>query len=322
MSNLHPQTYDENAINYDVKNANIINSVSAAIGVSPAAVAASISREITRADDEMAAGATGEHAVSVDMAKNEFHPFTPGSKGGQVGPWVLFGNNYSNLNAILAKGGSLGLSVAPVSRPKPVQKASSKYMKYAEAGAALAPVRNVLDALPANHNSADRITGNATNAPATKYITRAGGLPQALTRGTKPAFLSAVNQRGRQYAALAQGRPGRLIPELKLGQKNLKLASSRFLTNRHKGLPSVAPVARPLAVMSTQQLMAHHSDTGSPGDGQHSAAWNQGTQKIREQNLQVALGQLLDRQARLPPSGPTAFDPLLTPAWAGLKIPM
>jgi len=29
----------------------------------------------------------------------------------------------------------------------------------------------------------------------------------------------------------------------------------------------------------------------------------------------------LMRQARLPPAGMTAFDPRLTPAWAGVKLP-
>jgi hypothetical protein len=33
-----------------------------------------------------------------------------------------------------------------------------------------------------------------------------------------------------------------------------------------------------------------------------------------------ALEALLNAQARMPPSGPTAFDPSLTPAWAGLKL--
>ncbi len=39
-------------------------------------------------------------------------------------------------------------------------------------------------------------------------------------------------------------------------------------------------------------------------------------------NLLRALDEYFMRQARLPPSGVTAFDPRLTPAWAGVKIPM
>jgi|GEM_PF-2619051 hypothetical protein len=39
-------------------------------------------------------------------------------------------------------------------------------------------------------------------------------------------------------------------------------------------------------------------------------------------NLLRELDEYFMRQARLPPSGATAFDPRVTPAWAGLKIPM
>lgn len=52
MSNLDPQPYDKNSMDYISKNVPVINSVSAQIGVSSTAVAASISREITRADGE------------------------------------------------------------------------------------------------------------------------------------------------------------------------------------------------------------------------------------------------------------------------------
>jgi hypothetical protein len=39
-------------------------------------------------------------------------------------------------------------------------------------------------------------------------------------------------------------------------------------------------------------------------------------------NLAHALDDYFNRQARLPPSGATAFDPRLTPVWAGLKLPV
>jgi hypothetical protein len=39
-------------------------------------------------------------------------------------------------------------------------------------------------------------------------------------------------------------------------------------------------------------------------------------------NLAHALDDYFNRQARLPPSGAAAFDPLLTPVWAGLKLPV
>jgi hypothetical protein len=40
-----------------------------------------------------------------------------------------------------------------------------------------------------------------------------------------------------------------------------------------------------------------------------------------EPRMSRALMELLDRQGRLPPSGATGFDPRLTPAWAGQKLP-
>jgi len=35
-----------------------------------------------------------------------------------------------------------------------------------------------------------------------------------------------------------------------------------------------------------------------------------------------AIQDFFMRQARLPPAGGTAFDPRLTPAWAGVKLPV
>jgi hypothetical protein len=263
----------------------------------------------------------GEHAVSVDMEKNEFHPFTSRPKGGQVGPWVLFGDNYSKLNAILGKGGSLGLSVAPVPQRKPSQKASSKYMKYAEAGAGHAPARKILDALPEGGDFVVHKMANATNAPATKYMAESGALPQASAPGVNSAFLSAVNQRGSKYAALAQGQPGNLVAELHQAQRSVRAPLSSSVANLRGVLPSIAPVAGRPVDMSTQRLIAHHSKAESLGDTENSIAARPAKQKIDYQSLRVALNDLLNAQARLPPAGPTAFDPRLTPAWAGLKLP-
>jgi len=258
----------------------------------------------------------GEHAVSVDMAKNEFHPFTPGPKGGQVGPWVLFGNNYSNLNAILAMGGSLGLSVAPV----PQQKPSSKYMKHAEAGSALALARKVLDALPADrHFVVDRMP-NVQNAPVSKYMAKIGVAPRAVAPGASSEFLSAVYHRGSKYAAFAQGRPGSLVPEIHRAQRHIKPGLPKFSISRREMLPSVAPVAVRPTVMSTRQANAPHSTAISSVEEHDLIERNAVKQTIDKQNLRVALNNLLNAQARMPPSGPTAFDPSLTPAWAGLKL--
>jgi hypothetical protein len=57
MSNLDPPPYDKNALDYISKNVRVIKSISAQLSVSSTAVAASISREIIRADGEIVAGA-------------------------------------------------------------------------------------------------------------------------------------------------------------------------------------------------------------------------------------------------------------------------
>ncbi len=45
------------------------------------------------------------------------------------------------------------------------------------------------------------------------------------------------------------------------------------------------------------------------------------TAAFQEAQISEALTAVLDRQARLPPSGSTGFDPRLSPAWPSLKLP-
>jgi hypothetical protein len=194
-------------------------------------------------------------------------------------------------------------------------------MKHAEAGDILAPVGRILDALPADRHSVVHTMANATNAPATKYIARPGGLPHALAQGANYAFHSAVTQRGSKHVAVAQGRPSDLNPEFIRAQKNVLPALYMSLTSQREVLPSIAPAAGRPGVMSTQQLTRHHSMAISSSDCQDSIAAHSMAKKIGKQNLRLAMSDLLNAQARLPPSGPTAFDPRLTPAWAGLKLP-
>jgi len=277
----------------------------------------------------------GEHAVSVDMAKNEFLPFTSGAKVGKVGPWILFGNNYSNLNAILAKGRSLGLSVAPVPRPKPSQKASSKYTKHAQAGAVLPAVRKVLDALPADSTSIANIAVDAAHAPAAKYMAAGGSLPQALAPQLVAAILAEVNRRELKDRSLAQGRPGSLVNELQFAVKH-KIAAApwigrtadstpvftRFSVVQRQTLPSIAPTGpRARDDISTERFTSHHFDPAAAAERKYSAPIAGADKKIDPLALRGALEELLERQGRLPPSGASAFDPLLTPAWPGLQLP-
>jgi len=41
----------------------------------------------------------------------------------------------------------------------------------------------------------------------------------------------------------------------------------------------------------------------------------------RQRDVARALESYFERQARLPPSSGAGFDPMLSPAWAGLQIP-
>jgi hypothetical protein len=55
------------------------------------------------------------------------------------------------------------------------------------------------------------------------------------------------------------------------------------------------------------------------GSEQRKGAWQgENIPASAQQNFSDALGEFFFRQARLPPSGGSAFDPRLTPAWAGL----
>jgi hypothetical protein len=280
----------------------------------------------------------GEHAVSVDMAKNEFFPFAPGPKGGKVGPWILFGNNYSNLNTILAKGRSLGLSVAPVARPKPPRKAQPEYMKHAGTGAMLAPARKVLDLLPVGTNYIANIAAavEAANVPAAKYMAAAGGLPQSLAPRLWAELPADVNRRGSTYTALAQGQPGSLVSELYLAMKDRTAMAlwvagaaasapvfSRFSAIERRTLPSISPIGRRARdEVSAEPLVARSAESAMPAAGQYAAPVLPAGQKIDQRRLRGALDELLSRQGRLPPSGGAAFDPLLTPAWPGLQLPV
>jgi hypothetical protein len=58
-------------------------------------------------------------------------------------------------------------------------------------------------------------------------------------------------------------------------------------------------------------------NAASAGQAEESAAAYAATQ----QHVKLALSDYFDQQARLPPSAGAAFDPRLTPAWSGLKLP-
>ncbi len=59
------------------------------------------------------------------------------------------------------------------------------------------------------------------------------------------------------------------------------------------------------------------ADTGSAAVSEDALV----SSAARSQALKLAIGEFFDQQARLPPSGATGFDPRLTPAWSGVKLP-
>jgi hypothetical protein len=91
---------------------------------------------------------------------------------------------------------------------------------------------------------------------------------------------------------------------------------------RDEELPSIAPI------MLQKQKIGLHQNSSARLDHRETrgdtAKWEGASRDANHTSSQAqvkrALEALLNAQARMPPSGPTAFDPSLTPAWAGLKL--
>ncbi len=66
-----------------------------------------------------------------------------------------------------------------------------------------------------------------------------------------------------------------------------------------------------------------HQAAAAPGGGawHPSHAGHQPVPGYSQEQLEDVLSDFLDRQARLPPSGITGFDPRMSPAWPGFKMP-
>jgi hypothetical protein len=87
-------------------------------------------------------------------------------------------------------------------------------------------------------------------------------------------------------------------------------------------LPSMAPIGRRgRGDISPEQFTSHFLDPATPAEQKYSPPMVGAAKKIDPRALRGALEELLERQGRLPPSGASAFDPLLTPAWPGLQLP-
>ena len=147
-----------------------------------------------------------------------------------------------------------------------------------------------------------------------------GGLPEA-----------AVAPRG--CGVRASALAGAMLPERPAGTRagamtagvdraEAALAVAR-MARRREPLPSVAPgggkrlARRQDAVEVRRSPPAAGSESAMPRVTQGRAA----DVYEDEQRLDRVLSDFFDRQSRLPPSGATGFDPRLSPAWPGLKLP-
>ncbi len=103
------------------------------------------------------------------------------------------------------------------------------------------------------------------------------------------------------------------------------VAVSRYRAARSvaMGLQSLAPIGPASRGLLPQLKPArgHLTAAEEYRQPQPEAAEAGRSAMMREVELARDLENLLARQARLPPRGMTGFDPRLTPAWAGLKLP-
>jgi hypothetical protein len=111
-----------------------------------------------------------------------------------------------------------------------------------------------------------------------------------------------------------------LMPRTGHGLKNLP-----DLVHRPMGglRASVAPVRRrAVAQRKDERTASRLSISEDAMTGQRRSAVFGSISEMAQPQLTRALDEYFALQARLPPSGATAFDPRLTPAWAGVKLPV
>jgi hypothetical protein len=87
-------------------------------------------------------------------------------------------------------------------------------------------------------------------------------------------------------------------------------------------LTETAPMPRGSAGVQTAENLAPRSRNSAATESDALEMGFVQSKTTREQQMQQAMENYFFRQSRLPPSGATAFDSGVTPAWAGLKIPV
>jgi hypothetical protein len=93
------------------------------------------------------------------------------------------------------------------------------------------------------------------------------------------------------------------------------------MPHAEKPFPRIAPMGRAGAQKRMDSAVAERRwraefDLDSTGMGPRLPSHP----VVSQARLSDALAELLNREARLPPSGTTGFDPRLSPAWPGLKL--
>ncbi|WP_284258302.1 hypothetical protein [Acidocella aquatica] len=110
--------------------------------------------------------------------------------------------------------------------------------------------------------------------------------------------------------AVIGGAPGRFVPSL--NQENMQVrAASHVRTSSQAEVPGRSLSGRMRREAGSSDIAAGYSPSGMRQDARESLV-----------DISRAVNGYFMHQARLPPSGALAFDPRLTPAWAGLKLPV
>jgi hypothetical protein len=238
-----------------------------------------------------------------------------------------------NLTA-LARGKPV--SVAPVAGAKPGVRAPFVTANHAAGESSPDAIRQLAYDSPENPTRRAQFTA----APATPVVvedgeTSAGAASAGPNHLFGAASIIAALRRSQGLSVLGRAQPGSFITQASELRKAMAAHKpwviarassgapfSRFAAKRRNTLPSIAPIGRrDGGAHSTERQMSHKSDPVSSNGSQHSARHVPAEQKLDPLKLGGMLEELLTRQARLPPSGATAFDPRLTPAWPGLKLP-
>ena len=242
-------------------------------------------------------------------------------------------------NDVLAISNWLHGSVAPIKDPttrssgprRPADHASNdgspapglapKSAAYAHSYVATnAPVSSETVAPHALYNSFEQIGEQALSSGAIQTTEPIGGTGKQSGLSVLQFQIGNAGTLPKMLAPYLSHLSDLLGPNFPVGKTHSELLHYSPFWERE--VPSIAPIGRRgVAETSGETMIAHYDGIGEQGAHQHSKPEISAAQKLDPLKLRGALEDLLTRQARLPPSGATAFDPRVTPAWPGLQLP-